>query len=142
MNDDLYQTEIIARARAGAQDSRLDPHHARVTTDNPLCGDRVTLDLRMVDGAITEAGHRTRGCALCQAASETLRRCLPGATVSVAQQGRTQVQNYLSAGGALDGRWTSFTAFEPVRRHPSRHSCVLLPFDALIEAMNATGSAT
>lgn len=142
MSDDLYQAEIIARARAGARDSRLDPHDARVTIDNPLCGDRITLDLRLADGAITEVGHRTRGCALCQAASETLRRCLPGATSGVAQQGRTQMQNYLSAGGALDSRWTGFAAFEPVRRHPSRHSCVLLPFDALIAAMSGTDDAT
>ena len=79
---------------------------------------------------------------LCQAASETLRRCLPGVTRGVAQQGRTQLQNYLSAGGVLDARWSPFAAFEPVRRHPSRHSCVLLPFDALMEALNGGGSAT
>ena len=44
MGDDLYQAEIVARAKAGAADTRLDPHDARATVDNPLCGDRVVLD--------------------------------------------------------------------------------------------------
>ena len=142
MNDDLYQAEIIARARAGALDSRLDPHDVRATIDNPLCGDRVMLDLRLADGVISVIGHRTRGCALCQAASETLRRCVVGATGAIAQNGRAQMQAYLTAAGTLDGRWAAFDAFDPVRRHPSRHSCVLLPFDALVEALSGIGRQT
>ena len=142
MSDDLYQAEIIARARAGALDSRLDPHDVRTTIDNPLCGDRVTLDLRLAEGAVSALGHRTRGCALCQAASETLRRCGVGATGGIAQTGRAQMQAYLTAAGTLDARWAAFDAFAPVRRHPSRHSCVLLPFDALVDALSGTGRPT
>ena len=137
MSDDLYQAEIIARARIGAVDSRLEPHDARATIDNPLCGDRVTLDLRLGDDAIAAMGHRTRGCALCQAASETLRRCVTGATIDAARQGRARLQAYLAGSAALEGGWTEFAVFEPVRRHPSRHSCVLLPLDALMAALNA-----
>ncbi len=137
MSDDLYQAEIIARARIGATDSRLEPHDARATIDNPLCGDRVTLDLRLGNDAIAAMGHRTRGCALCQAASETLRRCVTGTSIGVARQGRARLRAYLAGTSALEGSWAEFAVFEPVRRHPSRHSCVLLPLDALMAALNA-----
>ncbi|MFO0291805.1 MAG: iron-sulfur cluster assembly scaffold protein [Rhodospirillales bacterium] len=132
--DDLYQDEIVARAKAGAADTRLDPHDARATVDNPLCGDRVTLDLRLAaDGRVAQIGHRTRGCALCQASAETLRRCAPGLPRAEAPAMRDAVAAFLHAGAALPERFGDFAAFAPVRAYPSRQSCVLLPLDALAE---------
>lgn len=137
MGDDLYQAEIVARAKAGAADTRLEPHDARATVDNPLCGDRVVLDLRMDGPRIAEAGQRTRGCALCQASAETLRRCLPGLDSATAAGGRSALRAYLTAGAELPAPWRDWEAFAPVRAHPSRHGCVMLALDALSEAMAA-----
>jgi nitrogen fixation protein NifU and related proteins len=36
--------------------------------------------------------------------------------------------------------WPELAAFEPVHRHKSRHDCVLLPFDALTQALEQAGS--
>lgn len=135
--DDIYQAEILARAKAGAADTRLEPHDARATVDNPLCGDRVTLDLRLDGARIAEAGQRTRGCALCQASAETLRRCVPGLDRATAAQGRVALRAYLADGAALPPAWRDWEAFAPVRGHPSRHGCVTLPLDALAEAVSA-----
>jgi nitrogen fixation NifU-like protein len=133
--EDLYQDEIVARAKAGAADTRLDPHDSRATVDNPLCGDRVTLDLRVAaDGCIAALGHRTRGCALCQASAETLRRCVPGLQRAEVPAARAAVAAFLQSGATLPGRLEDFAAFAPVRAYPSRQSCVLLPLDALAEA--------
>ncbi len=130
--EDLYQQEIVARARAGAADTRLEPHDARATTDNPLCGDRITLDLRFgADGRVSALGHRTRGCALCQASAETLRRCVPGLDTATAASARDAVAAFLAAGASLPGELEAFAAFAPVRAYASRQSCVLLPLDAL-----------
>lgn len=139
MSEDLYQAEIVARAKAGQQDSRLDPHDARVARDNPLCGDRITLDLRLADATVAAVGHRTRGCALCQASAETLRACVPGGTRAEAAEGRVHVAAFLGAGTPLPPRWHAYEVFAPVRGYPSRHSCVLLPLEALAEA---TGGET
>jgi len=138
MGDDLYQAEIVARAKAGAADTRLEPHDARATVDNPLCGDRVVLDLRMDGPCIAEAGQRTRGCALCQASAETLRRCLPGLDRAAAAGGRAALRAYLAGGADLPPPWRDWEAFAPVRAHPSRHGCVTLALDALAEALAAT----
>ena len=137
MTEALYQAEIVARARAGAADSRLEPHDARAAVDNPLCGDRITLDLRLDDGRISALGHRTRGCALCQASAETLRRCVPGQSIVAARAAGATVKAYL-AGGALPAELAAYEAFAPVRDYPSRHTCVLLPLDALVEALAKT----
>lgn len=138
MTEALYQAEIVARARAGATDTRLEPHDARAAVDNPLCGDRITLDLRLTAGSVTALGHRTRGCALCQASAETLRRCIPGQATDAAREARAAVQAYL-AGGELPQALADYAAFAPVRDYPSRQGCVLLPLDALVEALTRAG---
>jgi nitrogen fixation NifU-like protein len=138
MTEALYQAEIVARARAGAADSRLEPHDARAALDNPLCGDRITLDLRLAHATVTALGHRTRGCALCQASAETLRRCIPGQGADAARGARDAVRAYL-AGGELPSPLADYAAFAPVRDYPSRHGCVLLPLDALVEALTQPG---
>jgi len=39
---------------------------------NPLCGDRVTFQVRIVDGCLAEARFDGRGCALCLGAASIL----------------------------------------------------------------------
>ena len=132
----------MARARAGAADSRLDPRDARATADNPLCGDRVTLDLRLAGGRVAALGHRTRGCALCQAASETLREAAIGADPAAAATAIDAVRGFLAGGADPAGAFAAFALFRPVRDYKSRHGCVLLPLEALGEALAAAGTTT
>ncbi len=140
MKPELYQDAIMARARAGAADSRLDPHDARATADNPLCGDRVTIDLRLDAGRVAALGHRTRGCALCQAAAETLREAARGIDSAAAAAAQDAVRGFLAGGAEPTGSFAAFALFQPVRDYPSRHGCVLLPIDALRQALATTGT--
>ena len=135
MREELYQEAILARARAGQADSRLDPHDARATVDNPLCGDRVTIDLRLADGRVAALGQRTRGCALCQAAAETLREAAIGAGAAEAASGAAAVRGFLAGGAEPGERWRGFALFAPARGYPPRHGCVLRPFEALQRAL-------
>jgi nitrogen fixation NifU-like protein len=137
VREDLYQEAILARARAGQADSRLEPHDARAIVDNPLCGDRVTIDLRLDAGRVAALGQRTRGCALCQAAAETLREAAIGAGPADAEAGAAAVRAFLAGGAEPAARWSGFALFAPARGYPSRHGCVLLPFEALQRALAA-----
>ena len=80
MNDQLYHQAILELAKQARQASRLEAPQASVTVDNPLCGDRVTLDLNLADGRVREVGHKVRGCLLCQAAAAAIGARAPGET--------------------------------------------------------------
>jgi len=133
LSDDLYQQAIVEAAARGAQDTRLGPPAAAATADNPLCGDRVTFEVRLEAGRVSRAGYRTRGCKLCEAATALLAEAATGRDRAAIAAARTATRAMLEAGAAPP--WASFAAFTPVRRHPSRHACVLLPFEALEQAM-------
>lgn len=128
----LYQDAILAQARSAIGAGRLEPRDGTATVDNPLCGDRVTVDLRMEAGRVSAVGHQVRGCLLCQAAAAAIGARAVGHTpMELSQTGRA-LRSMLEKGGpAPPGSWPELAAFTPVHGHRSRYECVLLPFEAL-----------
>ncbi len=136
MSDDLYHAAIMERANRATGDHRLTDPDASATVDNPLCGDRVTLDVRLDAGRIVELGHRVRGCALCQAATSVIAETAPGATVAEMAAAEAALRALLAGTGEeATVEPSPLAIFRPVRDYRSRHDCVLLPFDALSEAL-------
>jgi nitrogen fixation NifU-like protein len=71
--DDLYREQIIDRYKNPLMRGELDPHDYTYEDDNPLCGDRIRIDLRVDgQGRITEAAFSGTGCAISQAAADLL----------------------------------------------------------------------
>jgi len=63
MSTDLYKEEIITLSKDTSAAGRLNNPDQSAKLDNPLCGDRVTLDLNMSNGLVAEVAHHVRGCA-------------------------------------------------------------------------------
>jgi NifU-like protein involved in Fe-S cluster formation len=132
----LYQEALLRLARAGVGAGRLEAPDGRAERDNPLCGDEVAFDVRLGGDRIAALAHRVRGCVLCQAAASVLGSAGIGRTAAELATAQAAVVAMLEAGGAVPGEpWTAMAAFQPVRAVPSRHRCVLLPFEALAEAV-------
>jgi nitrogen fixation NifU-like protein len=71
--DDLYREQIIDRYKNPLMRGELDPRDYTYEDDNPLCGDRIRIDLRVDgQGRITEAAFSGTGCAISQAAADLL----------------------------------------------------------------------
>ena len=140
MSDDaLYQDRIIGLARSRTGAGLLDDPDARVTIDNPLCGDRVTLDLTL-DGAVVErVGHKVRGCLLCEAAAALIAAEAPGAGPDRLRRAAASAEAQLQPAEPPGPEWPDLAAFRPVAAAKSRHRCVLLPFEALLAALEKTG---
>lgn len=136
MSDELYQAALVARAKQGRTRGRLkNPQHS-VTLDNPLCGDRVTLDVDLSGGRVAAVGHQVRGCLLCEASAETIAAQAPGKTSADLAQAAAAITAILKDGSMPPaGEWSSLEIFAPVHRVKSRQDCVLLPFEALGKAL-------
>lgn len=135
MSEALYHAALVAKARSGAGHGRLSPYDASARRDNPLCGDRVILDLRMTEGRIAEIGHEVRGCLLCEAAAAAIATSLTGATPQTAR-GMIAAATALMRDGAPPADFAELEIFTPVHKAKSRRDCVLLPFGALEKALD------
>jgi NifU-like protein involved in Fe-S cluster formation len=146
MKDDLYHQAILDLARQATAHGRLEAPQVSVKVDNPLCGDRVTLDLDLEGGRVGTLGHQVRGCLLCQAAAAVIGARAPGQTAAALRENTERLRQLIvdgsgaADGAAVDGLWPELAAFAPVHRHKSRHDCVLLPFAALSRALDQADS--
>lgn len=69
---DLYREQILDHYRNPHNHGELDPHDASFEDTNPLCGDKVRIDLRIVDNSVSEIAFSGRGCAISQASTSIL----------------------------------------------------------------------
>jgi nitrogen fixation NifU-like protein len=137
-DDDLYQQALVRLARAATGAGRLEAPGASATVDNPLCGDRVTVELRLEGGRVAALAHRVRGCILCEASASILGSAAPGRTpAELASAGEVLAAMLRSQAPPPQGPFSGLAVFEPVRGVPSRHRCALLPFEALAQALTA-----
>lgn len=133
MSDQLYQERIVALAKAKTGAGKLENPTRTVRRDNPLCGDRVILDVRLDgEGRVAEIGHQVRGCLLCQASASALSSTAIGRTAAGIAELRHDAERAL--GREPGETHEPFDAFTPVAAHKSRQDCVLLPFEALKDA--------
>lgn len=136
MTDALYHDALVRLARESFGAGRLDPPAAEGARDNPLCGDRVTMEVRLEGGRIAALAHRVRGCLLCQAAASFLARAAPGRSPDEVRAGRDLAAALLGGAPPPGGAWAGLEVFAPVQAVKSRHRCVLLAFEALCEALS------
>lgn len=85
--DDLYREVIIDRYKNPLMRGTLDPHDHSYEDDNPLCGDRIRIDLRVdANGVITEAAFSGQGCAISQASADLLVESVVGRPLAEVRQ--------------------------------------------------------
>jgi nitrogen fixation NifU-like protein len=70
--DDLYRDYILEHYRKPHNFGVLDDATASQEGANPLCGDRITLQLRVRDGRVDGVAFTGRGCAISQASASML----------------------------------------------------------------------
>ena len=75
-----------------------------------------------------------RGCLLCEAAAVLIAERAPKHEIEELLRARGEVGAALRDGASFP--WPELDVFAPVRTVKSRHRCVGLPFEALVEALS------
>jgi len=135
----LYEGGIKELAAAQSCPATLSDPDRRVSVDNPFCGDRVDLEIKVEAGRVTALAQVVRGCMLCEAAANAVSRFAIGLSAAEIEAVRNSLGAMLRGDDSPDWAppgWETLTLFEPVRRHKSRHGCVTLPFTALLKALS------
>lgn len=136
MINDIYNKKILAFAADIPRLQRLQAPDATAVAHSKLCGSKVTVDLVMKDGVVTDFGHDVKACALGQASSSIMARHVVGSSAGELRDLREAMYRMLKEGGpAPGGRWADLEALLPVRDFKARHASTLLTFDAVVDAV-------
>jgi nitrogen fixation NifU-like protein len=79
--DDIYRQYILDHYREPRNAGRLDAPDITAADTNPLCGDRVEIDLQLDGERVREVRFRGRGCAISQASASMLTEKIEGASL-------------------------------------------------------------
>ena len=115
--DDLYREVILEHSKHPHNAGTLEQPDISHEEHNPLCGDRVRIDLQVQDGVITDVRFKGRGCAISQASASMLTDELRGKTLDQAR--------------AIDKDDVLDLIGIPLDKNPVRIKCVLLPLKTL-----------
>jgi len=121
--DDLYRDYILEHYRRPHNFGVLDDANAQHEGANPLCGDRITMQLRLSGGKIAAVGFTGRGCAISQASASLLTDEIKGKSVDDAEK--------LNADSVLE--------LLGIEVSPARLKCALLSLDTLQHALHDMG---
>lgn len=137
MINDIYNRKILGFAADIPRLQRLDAPDATAVAHSRLCGSKVTVDVNMADGVVSDFGHEVKACALGQASSSIMARHVVGSTPEELRSVRDQMYRMLKEEGpAPSGKWADLEALLPVRDFKARHASTLLTFDAVVDAVN------
>jgi NifU-like protein involved in Fe-S cluster formation len=131
----LYTREILRLATALPHDDRLTAPHGSASCRAPVCGSEVTAEVALnADGRIATLALRARACALGQASAALLHEHATGLNAAAIEDARNALSLYL-CGVAAQLPWEAMTHFEGAKSHQARHGAILLPYDALLAAL-------
>lgn len=130
----LYDAAFVAHAKEPSGTEPLAEPTAEGRAANPFCGDEVEVAVRIDEGRIRAVAHRGRSCAIVTVSSSLIAESVRGRTSSEVRELAAQLRGALANGSPFP---TRFAALGPVRLLPSRHRCALLPWEALLNALDA-----
>lgn len=138
MIDDVYNKQILALALDIPRIGRLAAPQATATRHSKLCGSKITVDLVLDGDRVVDYAHEVKACALGQSSASVLARHVIGATAAEIRDARDQFRAMLKENGPVPtGRFADLALLEPVRDYKARHTSVLLPWEATLEAIEA-----
>ncbi|RZU98647.1 Fe-S cluster assembly sulfur transfer protein SufU [Spiribacter vilamensis] len=139
----LYQAVVLDHNRSPRNFRAVEPHDYSADGKNPLCGDRVHVELRLDgDGRIEDIGFDGEGCAISMATASIMTEVLMGRTLDEARDISARFQGLVSGrGGELsvdgDSALEKLQALAGVRDYPMRVRCATLAWNTLQAALDS-----
>ncbi len=139
MIDDIYNTDVLRLAANIGRTERLKTPDATVSLRSPLCGSSIEVDIIVSDeNDVTDYAHSIKACALGQAAASVMAAAVIGKTREDIAAVKVKMEAMLKDEGPPpeDGDWTALAALAPAKDAKPRHGAILLPFDAVLKAID------
>jgi nitrogen fixation NifU-like protein len=134
----LYEEVILDHNRSPRNWGKI-PGARHIEGRNPLCGDKISLDV-LVDGdVVSDIKFTGEGCAISKASASMMTQAILGKTLGEAERlygGFHDLVTGKTAGATPDKSLGSLRAFAGVARFPTRVKCATMAWHALREALN------
>ena len=141
--DDLYQEVILDHNKSPRNFRAIADADRKAEGYNPLCGDQVTIYLKIQDGTIQDISFQGSGCAISKASASLMTAELKGKTAAEAQRLFDSVHQMLTGecndqkNGQQLGKLATLSG---VYKFPARVKCASLAWHTVKSALKGEGA--
>ena len=144
MNDlqDLYQDIIMDHNRRPRNFGPVEQPTHKKEGYNPLCGDQIELELKIVDGIVVDVGFTGVGCAISKSSASMMTEEIKGKTLEVVTSMFEQFRRMITANNENDlgvDLLGDLEILQGVSRYPARIKCATLSWHTLNSALEGDG---
>jgi nitrogen fixation NifU-like protein len=140
--NDLYRDVILDHNRKPRNFGVLEPADATVEGFNPLCGDRLTVRVKMDGEQISDIRFEGQGCAISTASASLMTEAVKGKSRAEALGLFDRVHHLLTDDAASSDELGKLAALSGVREYPARVKCASLCWHTLNAALNDGATVT
>ncbi len=135
---ELYQQVILDHHKRPRNFHKLEGANREAVGHNPLCGDKISLYLRIEDGVVRDVGFQGSGCAISTASASMMTECLKGKTEAEIDGLFERFHDLVTGKLSPDADLTSLgklAVFSGVREYPVRVKCASLCWHTMRAAL-------
>ena len=137
--NDLYRDVILDHNRQPRNFGALESADASVEGFNPMCGDHLTLRLRLNQDTISDIRFEGQGCAISTASASLMTEAVKGRSRGEALKLFERVHQLLTDDAAPPAEELGkLAALSGVREYPARVKCASLCWHTLASALKST----
>ena len=140
--NELYRDVILDHNRRPRNFGGLDPADASAEGFNPMCGDHLTLRLKLKDDTISDIRFEGEGCAISTASASLMTEAVKGKSRGEALQLFERVHQLLTDDAASPAELGKLAALSGVREYPARVKCASLCWHTLASALKSVDGGT
>ncbi len=135
---ELYQETVLDHYRQPRNSGRLVDANRTAQGFNPLCGDKLTLYLKVEDGVIRDVSFEGSGCAIATASASLMTESIKGKREEEALQLLQNIHGMVIEGDKT-GHMGKLDVLAGVHEFPERVKCATLAWHTMKAALESTG---
>lgn len=148
---DLYQEIIVDHGKNPRNHREMPDATHSAQGYNPLCGDQITVLLKVEDGKVADASFTGHGCAISQASASMMTQAIKGQSLEKAEDLFASFRKVVTSGNGTEGcdhgvepEWDEsamedelgvLSCLTGVRKYPNRIKCATLAWHAMHSAL-------
>ena len=138
--DELYREVILDHYRNPRNKHALPGSDIELSHNNPLCGDEITVLVKLGDGVVQEAAFEGQGCSISQASASMLTDRIKGMKLADVEELILSFRGMMAGKDAPDeDALGDLVALKGVVKYPVRIKCAVLAWDTLQEGVEKLG---
>ncbi len=129
--DDLYRQVIMDHYKNPRNKGKFEEGAITVDLNNPTCGDKITLQLKVNNGVVEDARYTGDGCSISMSSASMMTAAVKGKTLEEAKEMTARFSQLMLGEDVQFDDYEDIEALSGVNKFPARIKCATLSWNAL-----------